>query len=173
MATIDRVVQRARGIAVVVACVAVAAVALGGCGNAEFNHVRDYKVFLDKARPSLQAMNKVRQELYDAEDVDAMLAKFESGLLSHVETLQALADAETVPAGKLGELHDRLKQTVGDYVAATKVLVKRLKEAKRTDNFDEIQRAVLEWGAKDKEFGDHMFKMVGDLNAYLDHLVKG
>lgn len=151
----------------------VLALSLAGCGNAEFDNVRSYKEFLTKARPPLQAMNKVRQELYDADDIDAMLTKFETGLLVNIETLQVLADAEAVPAGKLGDLHDALKKNMGDYVDATKKLVKRLKEAKKTDNLDEIQRAILDWGAKDKEFGDQMSKLVGDLNGYLDHLVKG
>ena len=149
------------------------AIATSACGNAEFEQVRGYKEFLTKARPPLQAMNKVRQELYEAEDLDAMLIKFDTGLLANIETLQALADAESVPAGKLGDLHGALKKNMGDYVTATKRLVKRLKDAKMADNMDEIQRAILEWGAKDKEFGDQMSKLVGDLNGYLDHLVKG
>ncbi|MSQ84347.1 MAG: hypothetical protein EXR77_15920 [Myxococcales bacterium] len=144
-----------------------------GCTNPEFEHVRSYKEFLNRAKPPLQAMNKVRQELYEADDIDAMLVKFDTGLLVNIEELRHLADSEKMPGGKLGELHDRLRKVMDDYVNATQSLVKRLKLAKKTNNDDEIQRAILDWGTKDKEFGDHMFKLVTDLNYYLDRLVKG
>lgn len=142
------------------------------CANPEFDQVRSYKEFLGKAKPPLQAMNKARQELYEAEDIDAMLSKFDTGLLVNIEALRDLADAEHISGGKLGELHEALKKNMTDYVDATKKLVSRLKAAKKSGNDDEIQRAILDWGAKDKEFGDQMFKMVNDLNGYLDHLVK-
>ncbi len=143
-----------------------------GCANPEFEQVRNYKEFLNSARPQLQAMNKVRQELYEADDIDAMLTKFDTGLLVNIEGLRHLADTAKAPEGKLGELHQALRQNMDDYVVATSALVKRLKSAKKSGNDDEIQRAILDWGAKDKAFGDQMFKLVTDLNHYLDQLVK-
>ena len=102
------------------------ALTLAGCANPEFEQVRGYKEFLGKARPQLQAMNKVRQELYEADDIDAMLTKFDTGLLVNIEALRHLADTEKAPEGKLGELHGALRKTMDDYVNATAGLVKLL-----------------------------------------------
>ncbi|MBI5608876.1 MAG: hypothetical protein HY902_08335 [Deltaproteobacteria bacterium] len=154
------------------------ALALSGCGNDEFDQVRSYKEFLVKAKPSLQSMNKVREELYNADSVDTMIAKFEFGLLPNVQTLHDLTEAEQVPEGKLKEVHDQLKTTMDAYLTATKSLVTTLKGAKTAHKADEaafygaVEKALLEWGSKDKDFGDKMSNLVSDLNAYLDKLVK-
>ncbi len=164
----SRVVGRCAQLALALVC----GLWTAGCANPEFEQVRNYKEFLNSARPQLQAMNKVRQELYEADDIDAMLTKFDTGLLVNIEGLRHLADTAKAPEGKLGELHQALRKNMDEYVTATAALVKRLKAAKKTGNDDEIQRAILDWGAKDKAFGDQMFKLVTDLNHYLDQLVK-
>lgn len=155
-----------------------AALALSGCGNEEFDQVRSYKEFLVKAKPSLQSMNKVREELYNADGVETMIVKFEVGLLPNIQTLHDLTEAEQVPEGKLKEVHGQLKTTMDAYLTATKALVTTLKGAKAASKGDEaayygtVEKALLEWGSKDKDFGDKMSNLVSDLNAYLDKLVK-
>ncbi len=155
-----------------------ATLALSGCGNDEFDQVRSYKEFLVKAKPSLQSMNKVREELYNADGVETMIVKFEVGLLPNIQTLHDLTETEQVPEGKLKEVHDQLKTTMDAYLTATKTLVTALKGAKAASKGDDavyystVEKALLEWGSKDKDFGDKMSNLVNDLNAYLDKLVK-
>lgn len=161
-----------------VALTLVGALALGGCGNEEFDQVRNYKEFLVKAKPSLQSMNKVREELYNADGVETMIVKFEVGLLPNIQTLHDLTEAEQVPEGKLKEVHSQLKTTMDAYLEATKSLVGKLKGAKAASKGDDaayysaVEKALLEWGSKDKDFGDKMSNLVSDLNSYLDKLVK-
>lgn len=148
-----------------------------GCGNAEFDQVRAYKDFLVRAKPSLQGMNKVREELFNADSVETMIVKFESGLVPNVQALHDLADAEQVTDGHLAELHANLQKTMDAYLTATKTLVTKLKAAKGKGGEDAayysaVEKAMLEWGARDKDFGDQMSNLVSDLNSYLDKLVK-
>lgn len=153
------------------------ALALGACTNAEFDQVRTYKEFLNQAKPSLEGMNRVRTEMMmNADSIDVMLVKFEAGLLPNVQQLHGLVDKQAVPTGRLGEIHLQFKKITGDYLAATKQLVERVKAAKAKNADDEIERAILEWGAKDKVFGEQMGDetqgLVLDLSEYLDKLVK-
>jgi hypothetical protein len=150
---------------------------LAACANQEFSQVKTYKEFLNQAKPSLQGMNKVRTEMMmNADSIDTMLVKFEAGLLPNVQQLHDLVDKQAAPTGRLGEIHGTFKQITGDYLAATKQLVERLKAAKAKNADDEIERAILEWGAKDKVFGEQMGDesqgLVRDLTEYLDNLVK-
>ena len=168
--------QTLRAAAVVLALLV--ALLTTGCGNDEFDQVRSYKEFLVKAKPSLQGMNKVREELYNADSVETMIAKFDAGLLPNIQTLHDLTEAETVPDGKLKEVHAQLKATMDAYLEATKTLVTKLKGAKTAHKNDDagyygaVEKALLEWGTKDKDFGDKMSNLVSDLNSYLDKLVK-
>lgn len=150
---------------------------LGGCSNAEFDQVRGYRDFLKTAEPELRTMNRVREQLVAADDVDAMLGLFQAGLLPVVQRLHDNVDAQKAPDGKLGEIHGQLRTAMDEYTKATNALVDRIKAAKKNGSDDkklaaELERAILEWGAKDKEFGDRMTQVVSDLNAYLDKLVR-
>jgi hypothetical protein len=152
--------------------VAVAAIGLLGCGGKEFDGVRNYKVFLEKARPALTAMNKAREELYQLENPDLMLPRFKDDLLPQIEALKNLADAQngaaTKPEGKLGEVHRDLRATLDRYHESTKKLADKLKSRDE----EERESAVLVWGEQDQAFGREMTRLVDELTKYLDGLSK-
>lgn len=169
--------RRGQLFAVWLACVLLVLISLAGCGNAEFDQVRGYRDFLKTTEPELRTMNRVREQLVAADDVDAMLGLFQAGLLPVVQRLHDNVEAQKTPEGKLGEIHGELRTAMEDYTKATNALVDRIKAAKKNGNDEkklaaELERAILEWGAKDKEFGDRMTQVVSDLNAYLDKLVR-
>jgi hypothetical protein len=175
--------RRSRLFAVWLAGVLLVLSGLAGCGNAEFDQVRGYRDFLKTTEPELRTMNRVREQLVAADDVDAMLGLFQAGLLPVVQRLHDNVEAQKTPEGKLGEIHGELRTAMDDYTKATNALVDRIKAAKKNGSDGknvsdekklaaELERAILEWGAKDKEFGDRMTQVVSDLNAYLDKLVR-
>lgn len=151
--------------------------ALWGCGNAEFDQVRGYRDFLKQTEPKLRVMNRVRERLVSAEDVDRMLQLFEDDLVTVVQELHDATDKQPAPEGRLGDIHGQLKTAMDDYLKATTALVVRIKAAKKGGADEkklagELEKAILDWGAKDKEFGDRMTQLVSDLNGYLDKLVR-
>ncbi len=151
--------------------------ALWGCGNAEFDQVRGYRDFLKQTEPKLRSMNRVRERLVGAEDVDRMLQLFEDDLVTVVQELHDAANGQAAPEGRLGDIHGQLKTAMDDYLKATTALVVRIKAAKKAGSDDkkvaaELEKAILEWGARDKEFGDRMTQLVSDLNGYLDKLMR-
>ena len=80
--------------------------ALPGCSSREFDAVKEYKVFLEKAKPALASMNKSREELYQLSDPDQMLPLFRDKLLVQVEELRQLARDQ--PPRQLGSLQCNL-----------------------------------------------------------------
>ena len=142
--------------------------ALPACGSHEFDDVREYKLFLEKAKPSLTAMNKAREDLYQVNDPEQMLPLFRDGLLPQIESLNKLAGDEKMPAGKLGDIHQNLQGTLSRYVESTKRLVERLKSVKEDDR----EQAIVMWGEDDQKFGKQMSSLVNDLSAYLNELKK-
>jgi hypothetical protein len=161
----------ARALSVAVAAIALP-ITLLGCGGKEFDGVRNYKVFLEKARPALTAMNKAREELYQLENPDLMLPRFKDDLLPQIEALKNLADAqdagETKPEGKLADVHRDLRSTLDRYHESTKKLADKLKS--RDEEVRES--AVLVWGEQDQAFGREMTRLVDELTKYLDGLSK-
>lgn len=142
--------------------------ALSACGSHEFDDVRQYKVFLEGAKPALTGMNKAREDLYAVNDPEQMLPLFRDSLLPRVEQLSKAANDEKVPAGKLGDIHQGLQQTLTRYAESTRKLVERLKSAKE----DEREQAIVQWGEDDQKFGKSMSGLVNDLSAYLSDLKK-
>lgn len=141
---------------------------LAGCSSHEVDSVREYKVFLDKAKPSLTAMNKARQELYDQADPDKMAGLFKDQLLKQVGELKKVADEQPKPDGKLGDIHGALQGTLLRYEESTRKLVDRLKSPVE----EEREKAILDWGTDDQKFGKEMTSLVNDLSKYLDELKK-
>ena len=142
--------------------------ALSACGSHEFDDVRQYKVFLEGAKPALTGMNKAREDLYAVNDPEQMLPLFRDSLLPRVEQLSKAANDEKVPAGKLGDIHQGLQQTLTRYAESTRKLVERLKSAKE----DEREQAIVQWGEDDQKFCKSMSGLVNDLSAYLSDLKK-
>ena len=130
--------------------------------------MRQYKVFLEGAKPALTGMNKAREDLYAVNDPEQMLPLFRDSLLPRVEQLSKAANDEKVPAGKLGDIHQGLQQTLTRYAESTRKLVERLKSAKE----DEREQAIVQWGEDDQQFGKSMSGLVTDLSAYLSDLKK-
>ncbi len=141
---------------------------LAACGSHEFDDVRQYKVFLEGAKPALTGMNKAREDLYQVNDPEQMLPLFRDSLLPHVEALSKAASEQKVPAGKLGDIHQTLQSTLTKYAESTKKLVEHLKSAKE----DEREQAIVAWGEEDQKFGKSMSGLVNDLSAYLSDLKK-
>ncbi len=141
---------------------------LAGCSSPEVDSVREYKVFLDKAKPSLTAMNKARQELYDQADPDKMAGLFKDQLLKQIGELKKVADDQAKPDGKLGDIHAALQGTLLRYEVSTRKLVDRLKSPVE----EEREKAILDWGTDDQKFGKEMTALVNDLSKYLDELKK-
>lgn len=162
----DRGLRAVRGVlTMVLVC---AALLSAGCSSRELDAVRDYKVFLEKAKPSLTAMNKARQDLYDLNDPEKMLGLFKDQLLPQVAQLKQIADAQVKPADKLGDIHETLKATLQHYDESTRLLVERL----NSPSEDAREKAILAWGVDDQKFGKDMTGLVNDLSKYLDELKK-
>lgn len=142
--------------------------ALAACGSHEFDDVRQYKLFLEKAKPALTGMNKAREDLYQVNDPEQMLPLFRDSLLPRVEELSKAANDEKVPSGKLGDIHQGLQTTLSRYAESTTKLVDRLKSAKE----DEREQAIVAWGEDDQKFGKSMSGLVNDLSTYLAELKK-
>lgn len=143
-------------------------VAIAGCNSREFDAVKEYKVFLEKAKPSLAAMNKSREELYQLSDPEQMLPLFRDKLLAQVEELRQLAKDQAPPETYLGKIHIELQQTLDRYAESTKHLCERLKS--KSD--DEREQAIILWGEDDQKFGREMSGLVDNLSQYLDKLKK-
>ena len=141
---------------------------LAACGSHEFDDVRQYKLFLEKAKPARTGMNKAREDLYQVNDPEQMLPLFRDALLPRVEELSKAANEEKVPNGKLGDIHQGLQQTLSRYAESTAKLVDRLKSAKE----DEREQAIVQWGEDDQKFGKSMSGLVNDLSTYLGDLKK-
>ena len=137
-----------------------------GCSSPELEAVRSYRDFLERAKPSLLAMNQARQELYDLNEPDKMPAKFEEKLLPQIKAFSELADKEPKVPGKLGEIHEGLKTALRDYAKATQELTAKLKTTKDEDR----EKALLAWGQEDQKFGKQMALLVDDLSRHLDSL---
>ena len=152
----------------VLAIFALSLLSLAACGSHEFDDVRQYKLFLEKAKPALTGMNKAREDLYQVNDPEQMLPLFRDSLLPRVEELSKGANDEKVPAGRLGDIHQGLQQTLSKYAESTKKLVDRLKSAKE----DEREQAIVQWGEDDQKFGKSMSGLVNDLSTYLGDLKK-
>lgn len=145
--------------------------ALVACGNAEFSAVKSYKTFLEEAKPSLQAMNRVRQELFTVDDSDEMLGKFRDDLLPAVQKLAKLAADQPEPdVSKLKTIHETLRSVLASYVTSTDELVTALEKATKDED---REHALVAWGEADGKFGSDMASLVRDLEAYLDKLRKG
>lgn len=157
----------------------VVAAALSACGGPDFEAVTQYKLFLEKAKPSLTKMNQVREDLFQISDPNEMLTKFRDQLLPEVERLSKLADEHPTPeVSRLAEIHVTLRNVMKDYAVSTRTLVDRLeaaeKDPKRTgDELDSArEQALVGWGEDDQKFGGHMAKLVADLSSYLDDQMK-
>ncbi len=150
------------------------------CGRgAEFDAVREYKVFLEEAKPSLVAMNKAREELFQLDSPDKMLPLFKDKLLPLVDKLSKLAADQKKPDGKLGDIHANLAATLSAYAKATHDLVDKLADDKKgaaeksaAAKSDDQEKAVVNWGVSDQKFGKSMTQLVNDLTEYLDRLKK-
>ena len=144
------------------------AVSMGACSSPEVDDVREYKLFLEKAKPSLTGMNKAREDLYQVNDPDQMLPLFRDNLLPQIDALSKAAQEQPAPRGKLGEIHTTLQGTVSRYVESTRKLVDKLKSGKDEDR----EAAIVMWGEDDQKFGKEMTGLVNDLSAYLGELKK-
>lgn len=152
---------------------AACAVLAGGCQSKDIDGVRHYKSFLEKVRPALTAMNRSREELYALENPDLMQLRFKDDLLPEIRRLAAAANelsrSDGKPDGKLGEIHESLRTTLGRYAEATEKLVDSLKKAKSEE---QREGAIVSWGEQDNQFGREMAALVEDLSRYLDQLNK-
>lgn len=168
-------------------------VSLVACSNPEFDAVAEYKVFLEQARPSLNEMNKVRDELFnitdaspDGEDqkivdlVNHMLDLFKDDLLPEVVKLADLAESQPRPGViKLADIHSRLQLVLRNYADSTGKLVERLEDAKsnasrgaakEAEALKQLETALVSWGEADQKFGANMSRLVDDLKKFLDDL---
>jgi len=149
----------------------VGAASLSGCGNADFTAVKAYKSFLEDAKPSLQKMNRVREELFQVESSEEMLGKFRDELLPEIEKLAKLAKEHPDPeVKKLKAIHETLRSVLAQYSEATAALVEELEKATKDE---EREKSLVTWGEADGKFGTDMSTLVQDLEAYLDKLRKG
>ena len=147
------------------------AVGIGGCGNADFAAVKAYKVFLEDAKPSLQKMNSVREQLFLVESPEEMLGKFRDELLPEVDRLAKLAKDHPDPeVKKLKTIHSTLRSVMQRYSEATARLVEELEKATKDE---EREKALVTWGEADGKFGSDMAALVEELEQYLDKLRKG
>ena len=141
------------------------------CGNADFDAVKEYKAFLEDAKPSLQAMNRVREELMQVDSPDDTLSKFRDELLPEVKKLSALASEQASPeVKKLKTIHETLQSVLSNYANSTQTLVDALDAAKGDED---REKALLSWGEDDEKFGSDMASLVQDIETYLDKLRKG
>lgn len=161
------------------AAVALFCLQASACGRGpEFDAVREYKVFLEEAKPSLVAMNKAREELFQLDSPDKMLPLFKDKLLPLVDKLSKLAADQKKPDGKLSDIHANLAATLAAYAKATHDLVDKLADDKKGGDktaaakIDDQEKAVVNWGVSDQKFGKSMTQLVNDLTEYLDRLKK-
>ncbi len=150
-----------------------------GCGGPDFEAVASYKGFLEQAKPSLNKMNRVREDLFQLSDPDQVLPKFRDELLPEVKTLARLANEHPTPEVKrLAEIHVTLRNVMRDYSESTGKLVDRLEKIAAGDEKDDSKRdrlreqAVISWGEDDQKFGSHMETLAADLTRYLDDQMK-
>ena len=153
--------------------------ALAGCGGPDFEAVSEYKGFLEQAKPSLNKMNRVREDLFQLSDPDEVLPKFRDELLPVVKQLSQLAKEHPTPeTSRLAEIHVTLRNVLRDYAEATATLVERLQKVEAGDKSDPDKRhearelAVIAWGEDDQKFGAHMETLAADLTRYLDDQMK-
>jgi hypothetical protein len=149
---------------VLAALTAFTVVALSGCSSPEFNAVREYKLFLENAKPALVAMTEARKELFEVNNPDKMLPLFRDKLLPQVKELERLSAEQAPPIGKLGEIHNSLRETLETYSRSTERLVKKLQTAKEEDR----EAILVMWGEDDGKFGQQMALLVDELSRYLD-----
>lgn len=153
---------------VLAALAALATVALSGCSTPEFDAVRAYKLFLENAKPALVAMTDARKELFEVNNPDKMLPLFRDKLLPQVKELERLSAEQAPPIGKLGEIHNSLRETLETYSKSTERLVKKLQTAKEDDR----EAILVMWGEDDGKFGQQMAQLVDELSRYLDSVKK-
>ena len=172
---------------------------LGGCGGPDFEAVKSYTVFLEGAKEPLQKMNRVREELFQLNDPNEMVAKFKGDLLPALKKLAKLAeDHETPGVKKLSEIHVTLRNVLKNYAEDTNKLVAALETARREElaqmksakgigtpdarvaaesaaqtNADRArEQALVLWGEADQKFGSRMQELVESLTKYLDKQMK-
>ena len=172
---------------------------LAGCGGPDFEAVKGYTVFLEGAKEPLQKMNRVREELFQLNDPNEMVVKFQKDLLPAVKKLAKLAeDHETPGVKKLSEIHVTLRNVLKDYAADTTKLVAALEVAQKEEtagvksakglgdaeartkaeaaahtNADRSrEQALVVWGEADQKFGSKMQNLVESLTKYLDKQMK-
>lgn len=140
------------------------------CGNANFDAVKNYKEFLSDAKPSLQAMNRVREEFMHVDSAEDTLIKFRDELLPEVKKLSTLAQEHPTPSvKKLKAIHETFQSVLSKYANSTEDLVEALNEAKKDED---REKALITWGGEDERFGSSMAALVRDLEDYLDELRK-
>lgn len=146
------------------------ACSFASCGNSAFDSVKNYKEFLSGAKPSLQAMNRVREELMQVDSAEDMLSKFKDELLPEVKKLASLAQKHPTPdVKKLKMIHETFQSVLSKYADSTEELVNALDKAKKDED---REAALVAWGGEDEKFGSSMAALVRDLEAYLDKLRK-
>ena len=153
---------------------------MAGCGGPDFEAVAEYKGFLEQAKPSLNKMNRVREDLFQLSDPDDVLPKFRDELLPVVKQLNQLAKEHPTPeTRRLAEIHVTLRNVLRDYADSTAKLVQRLEKIQADDSRDAAdkgdearEQAVIAWGEDDQKFGTHMETLAADLTRYLDDQMK-
>lgn len=157
----------------------IVATAMAGCGGPDFEAVAQYKGFLEQAKPSLNKMNRVREDLFQLSDPDDVLPKFRDELLPVVKQLSQLAAEHPTPeTSRLAEIHVTLRNVLRDYAESTAKLVERLQKIEADTEADPDKRdearelAVIGWGEDDQKFGTHMETLAADLTRYLDDQMK-
>ena len=147
-----------------------AVVLTASCGGPDFEAVASYKGFLEQAKPSLNKMNRVREDLFQLSDPAEVLPKFRDELLPEVNELSKLAKAHPTPEVKrLAEIHVTLRNVMRDYAESTAKLVEQLEKVEANTKADPAQRdkmreqAVISWGEGDQKFGSHMQTLAADL----------
>jgi len=150
-----------------------------GCGGPDFEAVASYKGFLEQAKPSLNKMNRVREDLFQLSDPAEVLPKFRDELLPEVRQLDRLAKKHPTPEVKrLAEIHVTLRNVMRNYSESTAKLVERLEKveadatASPTKRDQMREQAVISWGEDDQKFGSHMQSLATDLTRYLDEQMK-
>jgi hypothetical protein len=141
---------------------------LAACGNDEVAAVSKYKEFLEKAKPHLAAMTRVREDLFNLNDLDRVLPIFRDDLLPRLRALGKLAREQPTPTSpRLAEIHGRLCSVVEGYTERTLRFTQHLDKA---SSDEERERALVVWGEDDQKFGKEMQALVDELKQYLDTL---
>ncbi len=154
-------------------------VLVSGCGGPDFEAVANYKGFLEQAKPSLNKMNRVREDLFQLSDPAEVLPKFRDELLPEVKALSKLANEHPAPEVKrLAQIHMTLQNVMRDYTESTVKLVDQLEKVEADTQSEPAKRdkareqAVISWGEGDQKFGSHMQSLAADLTRYLDDQMK-